>query len=77
LGWTVRLPEGDIDLIDNSPQEILAAVEEMFTLLEGGSEAFYTFTELQAEFSRRRNLYGRNASTPIAHSFILNHRDLL
>jgi putative glycosyltransferase (TIGR04372 family) len=76
-GWTVSLPEGDIELLDNSPGEILAGVEEMFALLEGGPEAFYTFTELQAEFSRRRDLYGRNASTPVAHSFILNHSDLL
>ncbi len=76
-GWTVSLPEGDIELLDNSPREILAGVEEMFALLEGGSEAFYTLSELQAEFSRRRDHYGRNASTPISHSFITSHQDLL
>jgi putative glycosyltransferase (TIGR04372 family) len=77
LGWTVAIPGDDVDLRDNSPEEILAGVEEMFVLLEGGSDAFDILTELQAEFSRRRDLYGRNASTPIAHSFILNHEDLL
>ena len=77
LGWTVRIPEGDIELRDNSPEEILAGVEEMFALLEAGLGAFDVSTELQAEFSRRRDRYGRNASTPVANSFISKHRDLL
>jgi putative glycosyltransferase (TIGR04372 family) len=77
FGWTVRVPGEDIQLRDNSPEEIQAGVEEMFLLLEGGSDAFDTLTELQLEFSRRRERYGRNASTPISHSFIATHRDLL
>lgn len=77
LGWTVSLPKGDIELRDNSPEEILAGVEEMFSLLDEGSKAFYTLTKLQVEFSSIRDLYGRNASTPIAQSFILKHSDLL
>ncbi len=76
-GWTVRIPEDDVDLIDNSAEEILAGVEEMFGLLDGGPGAFDTLTELQAEFNRRRDHYGRNASTPIAHTFISKHRALL
>ena len=77
LGWTVSVPGDDIELRDNSPEEILAGVEEMFSLLEAGSDAFDALTELQAEFSRRRDRYGRNASTPIAHSFIAGHQNLL
>jgi len=77
LGWTVSVPGDDIELRDNSPEEILAGVEEMFSLLEAGSDAFDGLTELQAEFSRRRDIYGRNASTPIAHSFISVHQNLL
>jgi putative glycosyltransferase (TIGR04372 family) len=77
LGWTVRIPGGDVELRDNSPEEILAGVEEMFTLIKTGSHAVEDLTELQAEFSLRRDRYGRNASTPIAHSFIATHRELL
>jgi putative glycosyltransferase (TIGR04372 family) len=76
LGWTVRIPQGDVELRDNSPEEIRAATEEMFALLDGQA-AFDSPTNLQAEFSRRRNRFGHNASTPIAHSFIMTHRDLL
>lgn len=77
LGWTVCIPDGDVELRDNSPEEIRAGVEEMFTLLEAGQHAFEDLTELQAEFSLLRDLFGRNASTPVAHSFIATHRELL
>ena len=77
LGWTVCIPDGDIELRDNSPVEILAAVEEMFASLAARLEGVDAVSELQVEFARRRDRYGRNASTPIAHSFIATHRDLL
>jgi putative glycosyltransferase (TIGR04372 family) len=77
LGWTVSVPLEGIELRDNTPEEILAGVEEMFSLLKEGAEAFDNLTELQTEFSRRRDRFGRNASTPIADSFIFSHRDLL
>ena len=76
-GWTVVIPEDDIELRDNLPEEIQAGVEEIFSLLNEGSEAFDNLTELQLEFNRRRDRYGRNASTPISHSFITSHRNLL
>jgi putative glycosyltransferase (TIGR04372 family) len=77
LGWSVRIPDDDIEVQDNSPKEILAATEEMFALLDAGPAAFDSLTELQADFSRRRDRYGRNASTAIAHSFIYSHQNLL
>ena len=76
-GWTVVVPEDDIELRDNLPEEIQAGVEEIFSLLNAGSEAFDNLTELQLEFNRHRDHYGRNASTPISHSFITSHQNLL
>jgi putative glycosyltransferase (TIGR04372 family) len=77
LGWTVRVPGEDIELRDNSPEEIQAGVEEMYSMLEGGPDAFEVLTELQAEFNRRRDSFGRNASTQISQSFIASHKGLL
>lgn len=77
LGWTVRIPDDDIEVRDNSPEEIRAAVEEMFNLLDACPAALDSLTELQAEFSWRRDRYGRHASTPIANSFISSHQNLL
>jgi hypothetical protein len=75
LGWTVRKPERNIDVIDNTPEEIQAAVEEMFELLDSCS--FDTLSHLQAEFNQLRDLYGRQASTPIAKFFISKYQKLL
>ena len=78
LGWTVRIPEdGDIQLRDNSPDEIESATQEMIARLEAGDGAFDERSELQSRFDHLRGEYGNHASTPIADSFAIKHSRLL
>jgi len=78
LGWTVRVPEDDdIELHDNSPDEILYATDEMFSKLDAGDGAFYNLSDLQEAYDQLRRKYGNNASTPISASFVNRYRHLL
>lgn len=78
IGWTVRVPEDDnIELRDNSPDEIQSATEEMLGLLDEGDMAFDRRSELQSTFDQLRRKYGNHASTPIANSFAKKHRNII
>jgi len=78
IGWSNRIPEdSDVELRDNSPDEIEAATDEMFALLAGGDGAFDRRSALQEQFGACRAKYGNYATTPIAHSFVSKHRELL
>lgn len=77
-GWTV-LPEyddGQTRLVSNSPEEILAAVDEMLvTLTDPALHADHT--ENQAAFDRLRAPYKSTSQARIADSFVKLHRNLL
>jgi putative glycosyltransferase (TIGR04372 family) len=79
IGWTVRIPDGSgLELRDNTPEEIRDAVLEMFVRLELGPDGFNERSKLQRRFDELRFVYGGGAaSTPIADSFAVNHRNLL
>ena len=78
IGWSVRIPEDDnIEIIDNSPDEIEMAANDMFALLDTSRASAFELSETQKQFEFLRRKYGNHASTPIAESFARKHCDLL
>jgi hypothetical protein len=73
FGWGIsRRHEGlDWTVVDNTPDELVDAAEEMLRLT--ASESFPTPTPRQATVAADLRAYGRTGSSPIAQSFIDRH----
>lgn len=76
-GWTVlpNFDKGQTRLVANSPNEILAAVEEMFESLD--NPGLKTTKPAQAAFDEARRPFRSTSQARIANSFASSHQDLL
>jgi putative glycosyltransferase (TIGR04372 family) len=77
-GWTV-LPsydDGDTELVSNSPDEIVAAVDELMAHMENPAE-FAKNGAYQSEFDRVRAPYRKTSQARIAECFARTHADLI
>jgi len=79
IGWTVsRVFDGiDGDLMDNTPEEIEAAVIEMLGKLENSPGSFNDLSDLQKRFNTLRQQYGDTGQYTISETFVQRHSDLL
>lgn len=76
--FTKLIPEG-VEVVDNSPEELLEGVREMFDQLEGkmtAAEAAVT-TELRSRYEALVLRYGGFVGTPLSGRFLQRHQTLL
>ena len=80
MGWTFsrNFPGcGDCTIIDNSPEEIEAAVGEMLELTEKLTNWNDYLSDLQTKFNIVRNEYGDTGQMVISNTFINKYSELL
>lgn len=77
MGWTVSsvFEEIDCTIVDNTPDEIDAAVIEM--LEADGLPDTHELSELQTQFNALRSQYGDTGQITISQSFVQKHSSLL
>lgn len=80
MGWTfskVFPGSSDCNMIDNSPEEIEAAVVEMLEITENLTDGKYCLSDLQKRFNIIRNEFGDTGQMVISNTFIYKYSELL
>lgn len=81
FGWTVSPVQNgiEIEVIDNEPDDIVDAVNEMIQSLKVAESGlnFVKISELSAQADAIRSSYGALGSLPIGSSFLSKYRDFI